>query len=215
MSYLDIIIGAIILLLGLKGILNGFFRELFGLVGIVGGVFVASHLGGTVGEFVGITVLHLENKAAINFTGFVLTLGAFWIVMIGVGIMFRKLSIVSGLGSADKVLGFIIGAGKFFMIASVVAYSFYNIKLVRTNLHDTMETSMLFPVLVTTGSYIMKLDTTEIQSDVNASIEKNKEKMEEKLEDTIKGKVKKELNNPENIKNSVDATMPPSTKKVN
>ena len=214
MSYLDIVVGAIILLLGLKGILNGFFRELFGLVGIVGGVFVASHFGSIVGDFVGITIFHLENKAAISFTGFVLTLGLFWLLMVGIGIGFRKLSIVSGLGSADKGLGFVVGAGKFFLIASVVAYSFYNIKIVRTNMQETMEKSTLFPIMVTTGSYIMKLDSTEMQQDINASIEKKKEQMQEKLEDTVKGHVKKELDNPDTIKSKVDATIPVNTTKV-
>jgi membrane protein required for colicin V production len=207
MSYLDIVVGAIILLLGLKGILNGFFRELFGLVGIVGGVFVASHFGSIVGEFIGVTLLNLQNKAAISFTGFVLTLGIFWLIMIGVGITFRKLSIVSGLGSADKILGFAVGAGKFFMIASVVAYSFYNIKIVRTNMQESMEKSTLFPLLITTGSYIMKLDSTEAQQDANATLEEKKSQMQEKVEDAIKGKVKKDLNSPEAIKSNVQTAL--------
>lgn len=214
MSYLDIIVGAIILLLGLKGILNGFFRELFGLVGIVGGVFVASHFGGIIGDSIGVTILHLQNKAAISFTGFVLTLGLFWLIMVGIGLGFRKLSIVSGLGSADKGLGFVVGAGKFFLIASVVAYSFYNIKIVRTNMQGTMEKSTLFPIMVTTGSYIMKLDSTEIQQDINGSVQKQKDEMQEKLKATVQGEVKKELDNPETIKSKVDATMPVNATKV-
>ena len=108
MSYFDIVIGVIILLLGLKGILNGFFRELFGLVGIVGGVFIASRFGTFVGETLLNPIFHLQNKAAINFAGFVLTLGIFWLIMVGIGLAFQKLSSVSGLGSLDKVMGFVV-----------------------------------------------------------------------------------------------------------
>jgi membrane protein required for colicin V production len=48
-SIFDLIVGSIILLLGLKGILNGFFKELFGLIGIVGGIFVGSRVANEVG----------------------------------------------------------------------------------------------------------------------------------------------------------------------
>ena len=41
-NYFDIITGAIILLLGLKGIVNGFFKEIFALIGIIG-VFLLHH----------------------------------------------------------------------------------------------------------------------------------------------------------------------------
>ena len=43
-SIFDLVVGSIILLLGLKGILNGFFKELFGLIGIVGGIFIMEAL---------------------------------------------------------------------------------------------------------------------------------------------------------------------------
>ena len=46
LNYFDMAVGSIVLLLGLKGLLNGFSKELFGLIGIVGGLFVASHIGG-------------------------------------------------------------------------------------------------------------------------------------------------------------------------
>ena len=41
-SYFDLVVGLLIVLVGLKGIVNGFIREVFGLIGIVGGVFIAS-----------------------------------------------------------------------------------------------------------------------------------------------------------------------------
>jgi membrane protein required for colicin V production len=202
MSYFDIVVGVVILLLGLKGILNGFFRELFGLVGIVGGVFIASRFGTPVGETLSDIIFHFENKAALNFTGFVLTLGVFWIMMVGVGFLFKKLSRVSGLGSIDKLMGFIVGAGKFFLIAAVVAYAFFNIKIVKTNMQATMDKSFLFPILVSTGAYIMKMDTTEIQNDVNATVEDKQTQMQNKIETTVKEKVQHSIT--EDIKKRVN-----------
>jgi membrane protein required for colicin V production len=202
MSYFDIVVGVVILLLGLKGILNGFFRELFGLVGIVGGVFIASRFGTPVGETLSDIIFHFENKAALNFTGFVLTLGVFWIMMVGVGFLFKKLSRVSGLGSIDKLMGFIVGAGKFFLIAAVVAYAFFNIKIVKTNMQATMDKSFLFPILVSTGGYIMKMDTTEIQNDINTTVSDKQLQVQNKIETTVKEKVQHSIT--EDIKKRVN-----------
>lgn len=209
MSYFDIVVGVIILLLGLKGILNGFFRELFGLVGIVGGVFVASRVGTPVGEMLSDALFHFQTQAAVNFTGFILALGAFWFLMVGVGILFKKLSSFSGLGSVDKAMGFIVGSGKFFLIASVVTYAFFNIKIVKTNMQSTMENSFLFPTLVATGAYIMKMDTTQIQNEINATHETNETNMTasrkeitDKMQTSVKEKLHKSIN--EDIKKRVN-----------
>jgi membrane protein required for colicin V production len=190
MSYFDIVIGVIVLLLGLKGILNGFFREMFGLIGIVGGVFIASRFGTSIGQTLSDLLFHFQNKAAVNFTGFVVTLGLFWLIMVGIGFAFRQLSNISGLGPVDKVMGFVVGAGKFFLIISVVAYAFYNIKIVRTNMLATMDKSFLFPILVATGGYIMKMDTGTVQKDINATVETKQTEVENKMETSIKEKVK-------------------------
>jgi membrane protein required for colicin V production len=168
--YFDIIVGVIVLLLGLKGILNGFFKELFGLIGIIGGIFVASRFSQETGSLISNAIFHFESESAIKLTGFLLTLAVFWATMIGLGILFKKLSKVSGLGPVDKLMGFIVGSGKFFLIAAVIVYALYNIKAIKTNLAPAMQTSILFPVLVEVGEIIMHVDPTDLSNDFNKSI---------------------------------------------
>ncbi len=170
-SYFDLVVGVIILLLGLKGILNGFFKELFGLVGIIGGIFIASRAGDEVGQLISDAIFKFESQAAISFTGFLVTLAVFWLAMVGVGMLFKKLSAVSGLGAMDRVLGFAFGSGKFFLIASVIVYAMFNVNAIRKNLEPAMENSFLFDAMVATGGFIMKLDPVEIAEDVNESVE--------------------------------------------
>ncbi len=185
-NYFDLIATAIILLLGLKGILNGFFKEVFGLIGIIGGIFIASRLGDDVGEYLSDLIFKFENSAATSFTGFIATLAFFWLLMITIGYAFKKLSHMSGLGIYDKILGFIFGASKFFLIAAVIAHAAYNIKAVKSTIDSTFENSVLFPILVSTGSVIMKLDPVEISNDINATIDAGTEAIISKGEVVIK-----------------------------
>ncbi len=170
-NYFDLVVGIIILLLGLKGILNGFFKELFGLIGIIGGIFVASRVGNDVGKLVSDAIFKFDNQSAISFTGFLVSLATFWLVMILLGQMFKKLTNLSGLGALDRVFGFILGSGKFFLIASVITFSIFNIKIVKSNLQPMMENSIMLPILVSAGGVIMKLDPAQISNDINNTVD--------------------------------------------
>ena len=182
-SIFDLIIGSVILLLGLKGILNGFFKELFGLVGIIGGIFIGSRVAKDVGTLLSEAIFKFESPAAISFLGFLVTLAVFWGSMIGMGILFKKFSKMSGLGIMDKVLGFVFGSGKFFFIASVIVYAVYNFKAVRDNFD--MEGSIMFPVLVETGRVIMRIDGEKVADDINASIDKGVKNAKSAIEDNV------------------------------
>jgi len=178
-NYFDLIASIIILFLGLKGIINGFFKEVFGLIGIVGGIFIASRMGDIVGHYISDAIFKFENSAAINFTGFLVTLAVFWLFMVFVGFVFKKLSSMSGLGPVDKIFGFIFGASKFFLIAAVIAHAAYNINAVKKTIDSKMQNSVLFPILVETGGFIMKLDPVEVTSDINNSIDRIKDETKE------------------------------------
>ncbi len=184
-NYFDLVATVIILMLGLKGIINGFFKEVFGLLGIVGGIFVASRMGNEVGQYLSDIIFNFQNSAAIGFTGFLATLAIFWIFMILIGFAFKKLSSMSGLGPVDKILGFIFGASKFFLIAAVIAHAVYNIKAVKSTIDENMQNSILFPILVQTGGFIMKLDPVNIADDINSTLDENAQIMQEKIEETI------------------------------
>jgi membrane protein required for colicin V production len=171
-NYFDIAIGIIVLLLGLKGLLNGFFKEVFGLIGIIGGIFVASRAGNALGHAISSHIASFTNETAIKFTGFLITFALFWLVMVAIGYTFKKLSNLSGLGPLDRILGFIVGGGKFFLIIAVITYAAYNIKIFRMNIQPIMKNSIVFPVLVATGSYIMKIEPEKTVQDINQTVSK-------------------------------------------
>lgn len=198
LNYFDLIASVIILLLGLKGIINGFFKELFGLIGIIGGIFIASRVGDQVGEYLSNMIFNFSNTSVIKFTGFLVTLFVFWIAMIMVGLIFKKLSSLSGLGPVDKIFGFVFGTGKFFLIASVIAFAVYNIQAIRSTLDSSLKNSILFPVFVETGKFIMKIDPVEVQNEVNKTIDNTtqsiKQNVQKSVQDNIKEKAQEMLN---------------------
>jgi len=200
-NYFDIIVSIIILLLGLKGIINGFFKELFGLIGIIGGIFLASRVGDKVGHYLSDLIFKFDSPAAISFTGFLATLAVFWLFMILIGIVFKKLSSASGLGGIDKILGFIFGSGKFFLIAAVIAYATYNIKAMRSTIDSATANSIVFPILVQTGNFIMKIDPVDISEDINKSIDDGTKAIENQIDTATKAIVK---NTKEKLKDSLE-----------
>lgn len=203
LNYFDLVIGVIILLLGLKGIINGFFKELFGLIGIIGGIFIASRLGESVGQFISDVIFKFESSAAINFVGFIATLVVFWTTMIFLGIVFTKMSKASGLGPVDKFFGFVVGSGKFFLIGAVIVYAVYNIKAVRDNIEPALKTSVLFPIMVEVGGMVMHLDPAEVSSDLNDTIEEGVESAQESIESAK-----------ESVSKKVDKTFDESAEKL-
>lgn len=192
-NYFDIVAAVIILLLGLKGIINGFFKELFGLIGIIGGLFIASRIGDDVGTYLNTLIFNFSSPSAASFLGFLATLALFWLLMILLGYAFKKLSSLSGLGPIDRICGFIFGASKFFLIAAVIAHAAYNIKAVKTTLDSVMETSILFPIMVESGGFIMKIDPVSLSEDINATIEDSTQAIKEKTDELINENVKEEI----------------------
>ena len=65
-NYFDVSIGAIILILGIKGFMEGFIKEAFGLVGLVAGVYFASRLAPEAATFIDKNFFHLENESLLS-----------------------------------------------------------------------------------------------------------------------------------------------------
>lgn len=188
LNYFDVAVGSIVLLLGLKGLLNGFSKEVFGMVGIVGGVFVASHTGSIIGKFLSDAVFHFESTTAINLIGFVFALGIFWMLMVALGTGFKKLSTLSGLGPVDQLLGFLVGSSKFFFILSIIVYALFSVKAIRENFEEKMADSVFYKPMMATGNFILSIETNDVTSLLNDSNDSGADNTTDRKTDTKKEK---------------------------
>ena len=158
-NYFDVTIGAIVLILGIKGFMDGFIKEVFGLVGLVGGVYLASRLSVDAATFIDQNFMHIENNALLKLLGFLAILIVVWLSATILGAIFSKLSSSSGLGFINRLLGFITGGGKYFLIFALIATALSNVTLVRDNMQKYVKDSVLYPYLLKTGSTIIHLDS--------------------------------------------------------
>lgn len=156
----DIVIVSITVLLGLKGLFRGFIKEVFGLVGIIGGIFVASRMSGEIGNAIA-PILALESNATIKLIGFIIGLIGFWAVVYVLGIILSKIFAASGLGIFDRILGFLFGSLKVILIFSVIAYALYQVQSFKDLMNKKVANSITFPFLIETGKFIVKLDPSE------------------------------------------------------
>lgn len=191
-STFDIVVIVITLLLGLKGLFRGFIKEVFGLIGIVGGIFVASRLATTVGEFIA-PMLALESASSIELMGFIIGLIAFWIIAYVAGMIITKIFSLSGLGVFDKILGFLFGAFKVFLIFSIIIYALSQVQAIKEKLDSSLSDTMTYPILVAGGAFIIKLDEQGLTKDVKKSVDKAVAKTKEKVSDITKEEVEKKI----------------------
>jgi len=161
-NYFDVTISAIVLILGIKGFMNGFIKEVFGLAGLVGGVYLASRLSAEAAAFIDRTFLHIENTAILKLLGFLAILIIVWLSATILGSIFSKLSSVSGLGFMNRFLGFIVGGGKYFLIFALIVTALSNVTLIKDNLEKYVHDSVLYPYLKAVGSSVIHLDPKDI-----------------------------------------------------
>lgn len=166
----DIVIISITVLLGLKGLLKGFIKEVFGLIGIIGGIFVASRLAEYIGNMIA-PILTLENQATIKLIGFIVSLIGFWAIVYVAGIILAKISSASGLGVFDRILGFLFGSAKIFFIFSVIVYALYQVQSFKSLMDEKVAKSTTFPFLLSTGGFIIKLDASDFVKKVEEKID--------------------------------------------
>lgn len=206
---------AITLLLGLKGLFRGFIKEVFGLLGIVGAIFVASRISKELGDLIA-PILVLENEATIKLIGFIVALVVVWLVIYSAGVVVSKIFSASGLGAIDRIFGFIFGALKIFLIFAVIAYALYQVQSFKKVIDEKFANSIVMPHLLSVGSFIIKLDTTAITQNLDKAvdsvkpsevIENTKKNIEENIQET-----KKDIE--ENIKEEVTENLEEKFKDV-
>lgn len=152
--WFDIFIFGITLILGLRGIVNGLIREFFGLIGIIGGILIASHYAKAAALFIQDKLVSIQNQDLAVFAGFLVLLIIIWCLCLLVGSIIRKLVSFS-FSFLDRLGGFILGSVKVFLILAILIFCLSRIDFLNQKLQQYTQGSYVLAVLEKTGAFIM------------------------------------------------------------
>lgn len=189
MSTLDIIVLFLVFALGLKGFLRGFIKEVAGLAAIIGGIFLASRFCGDLADLL-TALFGIKNQATASVLSFIALFAGIWLGITFVASIISRMLDTSGLGVADKILGFAAAGGKIFLILSVIVFAFSNIAFLQGKLEGYTKDSFLYGYMRSTGGFVMKLKPEDFNS---SSIAK-------KVQEEAMREAAKEINSSLNVK---------------
>ena len=170
-NYFDVVVIALIFMLGLKGLLRGFIKEVFALIGLIAGVYIASRNANFTGQLISDNLIPMESENTLMLVGFVITLVIVWIIAYILGSIVSKIFAASGLGIFDKLFGFIFGASKVFFIFAIIIFAVSKINIIKDKLEESTKNSIMYPLLKQAGEIIIKIDPVKVQKDISTNIE--------------------------------------------
>ena len=153
MSFLDIIIG-LLLIYGLwKGLNNGLFVEIASIVALIAGIYGAIHFSYIAGDYLSQNMQW--NERYINLTAFVVTFIIIVIVVNITGKLLTKIANFAMLGLLNKIAGALFGALKVAIILGALLVFFERVNS-SANLvkNEAMENSVLYEPVKEIGAFV-------------------------------------------------------------
>lgn len=153
MSFLDIILG-LLLLYGLyKGLKNGLFIELASIVALVAGIYGAIHFSYYAGDYLSQNMQWEERY--INIAAFVITFIAIVIVVHFAAKLLTKVASIAMLGLLNRIAGGIFGVVKVAVILGALLVFFERVNSSAGIIqNDTMQQSVLYEPIKKIGDFV-------------------------------------------------------------
>ncbi|HEC1797844.1 TPA: CvpA family protein [Campylobacter lari] len=159
-SWFDVFVLGLTVILGLKGLVSGLFKEIFGLLGIVGGIFLASRFRNEAADIIN-GFYHIQNENLAIFAGFLILLIVIWVACMALGNILSKIFSMSGLGFIDRIGGFLFSVAKILLVFAILVACVNNIEFLNSSLEKYTKNSYAFNWLGKIGGYIMETDFTQ------------------------------------------------------
>ena len=166
LTAIDFIIIGIILFLAIKGFFTGFTTELLNLLGLIGGIGLASRENIRVGKFISENIYPITDESALELVGFIIT-------FLGVFILFNVISSainrISYIGLFSRILGYGVAVVKYIAIVGVILYGLKASQFLSDKIFQNYEDSKVLPILLDVGSKLLNQDKNISFSDINSS----------------------------------------------
>ena len=192
LNIFDLVVIALILLLSLKGLVNGFAKEFFSAVGLIGGIFVASYLHKDVANYLHENFIDFISVKALSLISLIVIFFIFWFIVSSIGKAISSLNSSGYISTTSRLGGMLVNIIKLFFVFSLIVYAFAKQPQVKRDFKNIIESSKLFPLLKDTGAAILNMP---IISDLSISDKNNTHKATTIKEDNTSQKSKEEDKN--------------------
>ena len=184
-NWFDVGCLVLVVLFGLRGITNGIVKEIFGILGLIGGLFAAMRYKTMAGEWIAARIPALQNANGVLsgdttqvLIGFIAVLFGVWISCLIIGEIISKFFKWSGLGFVDKIGGFVFSVSKIFLIFAVIVTLASGPMSMNEQTKKYFESSKTAPIFLKIGNWILNLkDDPKIKQ----SLDSIGSKMDDKL----------------------------------
>jgi membrane protein required for colicin V production len=169
----DMVIIGLVLFLAIKGLVNGFSKELFNFLGLIGGIAVAARTHEMVGKL--IAKQNILPQIAVDYQKVI----GFIVVFLAIWILFNILaSIISNFSSNEtgvisRIIGYLIGIARYGFIFALIVFGLNNTDFLKEKLSKYYEGSKLFNPMVMVGEKLLNRESNQTIIETNATIESN------------------------------------------
>ena len=175
-NWFDVGCLVLVALFGLRGITNGIIKEIFGILGLIGGLFAAMRYKTMAGEWIAAKIPALQNTNSVLsgdttqvIIGFIAVLFGVWIVCLVIGEIISKFFKWSGLGFVDKIGGFVFSVSKIFLIFAVIVTLASGPISKNEQTKKYFESSKTAPIFLKIGNWILDLkDDPKVKQNLDA-----------------------------------------------
>lgn len=165
----DITIVALIAFLAIKGLVNGFTKELLNFIAVVGGVLLAARYNSHIIAFIneqnlGITI----PEEFAKLIGFILIILAVFIIVSLLSTIITSLT-SSTTGFLSRVAGYLLSAARYVFIFSLIIFGVSQSDFFKKSATQFQEETQLFQPMSDIGMQILNIDINET---VNSAVQK-------------------------------------------
>jgi len=154
----DIVIVSLILFLAIKGLVNGFSKELISFLTIIGGIALAARYNTTAVEFINaqnIAPTIPENYAKI--AGFILIIVAVWLILGVISAIITKVS-AKEAGIISRIFGYLLSAARYLLIFSLIVFGVHQSEFFKDEATKLKSETKLFVPMSQIGAKLLDID---------------------------------------------------------
>ena len=175
----DIVIVALAAFLAIKGLVNGFSKELLNFITIVGGVLVAARYNETVVQFINeqelVPVIPEEFSKII---GFVVIIVSIWLLISFISSIITKLTSRPS-GFLSRLFGYILSAARYLFIFSLIIFGVSQSDFFKESATKFKAETQLFEPMSQIGAQILNIDLNQTRVAKNHSIQSKESNLTE------------------------------------